>query len=32
MPLLFYLPFIIWTGLFAVTQGELRPLLVKARK
>ena len=26
MPLLFYLPLIIWTGLLDVTQSEMRPL------
>jgi hypothetical protein len=26
MPLLFYLPLIIWTGLLEVTQSETRPL------
>jgi len=24
MPLLFYLPFIVWTGLFQVTRHEMR--------
>ena len=31
MPLLFYLPLIIWMGLFEVAQGEMRvPVKVKA--
>ena len=31
MPLLFYLPLIIWMGLFEVTQDEMRvPVKVKA--
>ncbi len=31
MPLLFYLPFIMWAGMFSVAQDELRPAPVKAR-
>jgi hypothetical protein len=30
MPLLFYLPLIIWMGLFKVAQDEMVPLKVKA--
>jgi hypothetical protein len=29
MPLLFYLPLIIWRGLFKVAQDEMVPLKVK---
>ncbi len=31
MPLLFYLPLIMWTGMFSVAQDELRPVPVKSR-
>ena len=32
MPLFFYLPYIMWVGMFSVTQEDLRPVRVKARK
>lgn len=33
MPMLFYLPMILWMGMFDVVQNELRaPVKVKAKK
>jgi hypothetical protein len=31
MPLFFYLPIIIWMGLFGIARDEMRPVKVKAK-
>jgi hypothetical protein len=32
MPLLFYFPMIVWLGMFAAAQEQMRPVPVKARR
>jgi len=32
MPLFFYLPYIVWVGMFSAAQEDLRPVPVRVRK
>lgn len=32
MPLFFYLPLIVWMGMYTVAQDEMRPVPVKAKR